>query len=177
METATRTEHWTGRPAQSTNIVTYGFLILVTGAILAHGGSLAVIGAAVLATDISSSQVQAIQLALLATPLGYFVWTFLVTHFTRYSINEDTIRKRTGVFNVKVDYIELYRIKDHQIHRPLLQRLFHVGTIRIYTSDKSKPEIHFVGISHSEELADLLRDLVEKKRRERGVRELDVSGG
>lgn len=80
---------------------------------------------------------------------------------------------RHGVFNKKMDDLELYRIKDYKLDRPLFLRLFSLGNVILETSDKSHPTLTVRAIPDAEELRETLRTYVEQRRDQKSVREVD----
>ncbi|MGD9929359.1 MAG: PH domain-containing protein [Mangrovibacterium sp.] len=69
--------------------------------------------------------------------------------------------------------MELYRLKDYRIDRPLIYRLFGLGNLTIYTSDKTTPVFKMEAIANPKMIYKTLRDLVEENRREKHVFEVD----
>ena len=63
----------------------------------------------------------------------------------------------------------MYRIMDMTLKRSLWQRLFGLGTIHCCTADKSSPELDIQWIPDSENVKELLSDLVEAERMEKRV--------
>ena len=95
-------------------------------------------------------------------------WTFTV-----YTLMEDRLIVKTGVFNTSEDEIRLYRILDVTLRRSFWERLFGLGTLHLCTADKSSPEIDILHIPSPREVRTLLSDKVEEERSSRyvGVRE------
>lgn len=91
----------------------------------------------------------------------------------RYEITSEELRHYSGVFPRKHEYVELYRVKDYKIEKPLIYRIFGLGNLTIYTSDKTTPVFHLVAIRDPEEKYKILRGLVELNRREKHVLEVD----
>ena len=60
--------------------------------------------------------------------------------------------------------MRLYRIMDLTLNRPLGQRLWSLGTIHCCTADKSTPEFDILRIKNSEQVKDMISDLVEEQR-------------
>lgn len=112
---------------------------------------------------------------LLLLPIPWAVYRWIATRCTTYSFSNQRLRLKTGILNRKIDDLELYRVKDSTIHQPLLQRLVGLGTIELVTSDATTPRVWLRAIERPIEVHDLLRAQVERLRRERGVRELDIS--
>ena len=55
--------------------------------------------------------------------------------FTVYSLSEDRLFIKTGLFNLRTEEIILYRIRDISLRRSFGQRIFGVGTVHICSSD------------------------------------------
>ena len=91
-------------------------------------------------------------------------WTF-----TKYSLTKEKLLIETGIFNKDEEEIRLYRIMDMTLKRSLWQRLFGLGTIHCCTADKSSPELDIQWIPDSENVKELLSDLVEAERMEKRV--------
>lgn len=113
-------------------------------------------------------------LCLLVIPIPWAVYRWLAVRCTRYAVTNQRLRKSTGILNRRHDDLELYRVKDITLDEPLLQRLVGLGTLTLITSDATTPTLRLGAIAGAHELRDLLRAQVEARRRERGVRELDV---
>jgi len=95
-------------------------------------------------------------------------WTF-----TKYTLNENCLFIKRGVFSISEEEIRLYRILDITMRRSFWERLFGLGTIHLCTADKSTPEIDILHIKKPKQIRTLLSDMIEKERSERyvGIRE------
>ena len=91
-------------------------------------------------------------------------WTF-----TKYILTKEKLLVETGILNKDQEEIRLYRIMDMTLKRSLWQRLFGLGTIHCCTADKSSPELDIQWIPDSENVKELLSDLVEAERMEMRV--------
>ena len=91
-------------------------------------------------------------------------WTF-----TKYILTKEKLLVETGILNKDQEEIRLYRIMDMTLRRSLWQRLFGLGTIHCCTADKSSPELDIKWIPDSENVKELLSDLVEAERMEKLV--------
>ena len=89
--------------------------------------------------------------------------------FTVYKLTEEKLLIETGFLSKKEEEIRLYRIMDMTLIRPLGQRLFGLGTIHLCTADKSTPEVDIKCIKQSREVKELLSDMVEAQREEKGI--------
>ena len=91
-------------------------------------------------------------------------WTF-----TKYILTKEKLLVETGILNKDQEEIRLYRIMDMTLKRSLWQRLFGLGTIHCCTADKSSPELDIKWSPDSENVKELLSDLVEAERMEKRV--------
>ncbi len=102
--------------------------------------------------------------------LGYHM---LKTRCVRYEINPEELQYTSGILRRKHEYIELFRVKDFQVDRPLIYRFFGLGNLIVYTSDKTTPVFRLEAIRKPEEVYTVLRGLVELNRKEKHVYEID----
>ena len=98
-------------------------------------------------------------------------WTF-----TRYSLTQDKLVVDTGFISRKEDEIRLYRILDISLDRPLSQRIWGLGTIRLNTADKTLPEISIKRIKNAKNVKDMLSEMVEKERDEKRIAAREFMG-
>ena len=155
---------WSGTPSQKNNLGIFLLCALVMIAIigsaikLAHGGT-------------PSTPL----LALLLLPAAVAGWRWLVTRSTQYTLTDQRLKTRRGVFGRVTDDLELYRVKDSHFTQPFLQRLLGIGTITLRTTDASAPLITLPGMADPEALWERIRALVETRRDAKGVREVDIN--
>ena len=91
-------------------------------------------------------------------------WTF-----TRYILTQEKLIVDTGFISRKEDEIRLYRVLDITLQRPLSQRIWGLGTIRLNTADKTSPEVLIKRIKRAKEVKEMLSDMVEKERDEKRI--------
>lgn len=91
-------------------------------------------------------------------------WTF-----TKYKLYEDRLIICTGFLNKREEEIRLYRIMDNTLEKPLTQRIFGLGSIRVNSADKSTPVFYLSKIKNSDSVRNTLSDLVEKERTKKRV--------
>ncbi len=113
----------------------------------------------------------------LILPLGWMLWIFVETRAIRHELTTERIRLQRGVFNRKMDDVELYRVKDTSMERPFWFRFFGLSTLIIETSDRSQPQIEIKAVSGGDELREKLRKQVEFWRDRKRVREIDFEEG
>ncbi len=89
--------------------------------------------------------------------------------FTVYKLTEEKLLIESGFLTKKEEEVRLYRIMDLTLKRTLGQRIFGLGTIHCCTADKSTPEFEILKIKDSQNVKELLSDLVEKQREAKRV--------
>jgi len=104
-----------------------------------------------------------VSLLLLAYILHYLYIKSIV-----YTVTEEQILFKRGIFTIKTDYIELYRVLDFAVVRSFLLRFIGGMTFTIETTDKSHPVFKFTGIPNTD-LDHFLRGLVEENRARKNV--------
>jgi len=112
--------------------------------------------------------------AALILPLGWALWTFIETRSIRHELTTERIRMTRGIFNQKLDDVELYRVKDTSMERPFWYRVFGLSSLIIETSDRSQPRIEIKAVRSGDELRETLRKQVEFWRDKKRVREVDM---
>ncbi|NIP97108.1 MAG: PH domain-containing protein [Akkermansiaceae bacterium] len=100
-------------------------------------------------------------------------WNYLVVRCQRYEVTTQRLRLVEGVLNQRIDEVELYRVKDTQILRPVLLRVFGLGNLQLETSDRTHPKPVLAAIKNATEVREQLRKHVETLRDQKRVREVD----
>lgn len=100
-------------------------------------------------------------------------WQILKVWSICYEIDPEKLQYSSGIILRKHEFVENYRIKDFLIEKPLIYRIFDLGNLTIYTSDKTTPILHLYAIRKPEEKYQILRGLVEISRKEKHVYEID----
>jgi membrane protein YdbS with pleckstrin-like domain len=86
--------------------------------------------------------------------LFYKVWKVRMMH---YEISPDRIEYGEGIFDRKVDNIDMFRVVDIRLRRNILDCMVGVGTVILTTSDKNQPEFEFKKIKNARELYDIIK--------------------
>ena len=87
--------------------------------------------------------------------------------FTRYQFDTERLTVAKGLLTTVVDEILLYRILDIKETRTLGQKIFGVGTIHIFSADKTDSHMDLKNIKNSDAVRRRLSRLVEKVREEK----------
>lgn len=84
--------------------------------------------------------------------------------FTRYSIKDQRLYYSKGFFNTTEEELLLYRILDIKLNRTFGDKLVGVGTITLFTADKTNPKLELIRIKKPKTVRDLISKLVESER-------------
>ena len=87
--------------------------------------------------------------------------------FTKYQFDTERLTISRGLLTTTVDEVLLYRILDIKMTRTLGQKFFGVGTIHVYSADKTEAHLDLVNIKNADEVRRRLSRLVEKIREEK----------
>lgn len=96
--------------------------------------------------------------------------------FTRYEISNDRVLVNVGFFNTVEDELLLYRILDIKLIRNIFNKIFGVGTICLYSADKTDKVLYIKNIKNPREVRDLISSLVEEARAKIGIRGQEIIG-
>jgi membrane protein YdbS with pleckstrin-like domain len=86
--------------------------------------------------------------------LFYKAWKIRMTH---YEVTVDRIEYGEGIFDRKVDNIDMFRVVDIRLRRNILDILVGVGTVTLTTSDKNQPQFEFKKVRNCRELYDAIK--------------------
>lgn len=104
------------------------------------------------------------------------LWCGLPWTFTVYSLSNDRLFVKSGLLSTREDEVRLYRILDISLKRTLLQRIFGLSTIELYTSDKTLGNFNLVNIKKGYDVKETLSQLVEEVRTEKRVTNREYMG-
>ncbi len=96
--------------------------------------------------------------------------------FTKYTLTDEKFIINSGFLTSTEDEIRLYRIVDLSLKRGLGQKIFGLGTITIYTKDKSAEVVVLKNVKDSSSVKELISDCVEKERVKKRVVSRDNMG-
>ena len=110
---------------------------------------------------------------LLLVPPCVFLYNWLTTEFTSYSITPERLFIRSGILSKSTDVLELYRVRDFVFEQPVMLRIFSLGNLILESSDRTHPTVVLSGVPDGEALMNMLRTHVEACRVDKNVREVD----
>lgn len=90
----------------------------------------------------------------------------------QFIISSEQLIIQHGVFHRSSDYIELYRIVDFSEQRDILEQLFGLKTVSIYSGDRTNPKLDIYGVMEKVDVVCIIRERVEYNKQRRGVYEI-----
>lgn len=113
------------------------------------------------------------QFLAVAIPLAMGTVAFFGMNFYRHSkifrISTTNIETEHGILSKKIDVLELWRCRDVRYRQSLLDRIFGVSHIDVFTADVTTPQLEIVGMPASRQLFEKIRDSIEIQRQSRNV--------
>jgi membrane protein YdbS with pleckstrin-like domain len=87
----------------------------------------------------------------------------------RYKITRRLIECEHGLLVKRVDSVDLGRVKDIELRQTLLDRMLNIGTIEVFSSDKTEPILFIEALPNPRPVYEKLRDAVIEISQKRGV--------
>ncbi|MHC4395014.1 MAG: PH domain-containing protein [Planctomycetota bacterium] len=76
---------------------------------------------------------------------------------TCYEVTAERVEWSRGLFDRRVDNLDMFRVVDLRLRRTLLDCIFGIGTLVLITTDKTDPEFAFEKIHRSRQLYDIIK--------------------
>jgi len=110
--------------------------------------------------------------------LAIVVVLFLVIKMVRlkmiyYEVTADRIEWSRGIFDRRVDNLDMFRVIDLKLRRSLFDCIVGVGTVGLITTDKTDPEFVFEKIRDSRRLYDIIKKASLEADKRSGVIHLE----
>lgn len=105
------------------------------------------------------------------------IWKHFLLKTTRITLTNQRLKIRSGLFNKKMEEIELYRVKDWTHSEPLMQRILGFGSVTVVSSDRTAPELTYNWLKDAKSFAEKLRNAVEAVRDRKRVRAIEMDEG
>ena len=113
-------------------------------------------------------------LAILTLGISALV-AYIQTRGVTYRVTSQRIVIERGVLSKRMEQIDLYRVVDYVVERPVGQRIMGTGNIVLEAMDKTTPEVRIEGVKTDVmRLYEQLRYCTEQEKKKRNVRVLDV---
>ncbi|HEY3325428.1 MAG TPA: PH domain-containing protein [Planctomycetota bacterium] len=117
----------------------------------------------------SNTVVLIIGVALLIASSLMAAYVVLRIRCQRYKITRKLIEREQGLVVKSVDSLDLGRVKDIKLRQGLSDRILNIGTIEIFSSDKTDPILFIESIPNPRPLYEKMRDAIIEIDRKRGV--------
>ena len=86
--------------------------------------------------------------------------------FTKYQLYANRITRETGIFSLRLDEVQLIRITDSSMRQSMLQLMFNVGDIRLYSSDPSEGTFIIRSVKNPKKVMRNIMNQIEEVRRQ-----------
>jgi membrane protein YdbS with pleckstrin-like domain len=86
-----------------------------------------------------------------------FVLKVLKLKMTYYEVNSDRIEHSRGIFDRRVDNLDMFRVVDLKLRRTILDCIFGIGQVTLITTDKTDPEFTFKKVHGCRKLYDVIK--------------------
>ncbi len=87
--------------------------------------------------------------------------------FTTYEVTDGMVTTRQGLFNITENDCYMYKVQDVKMRTSLLQRIFGISTLVLYTGDVTDKELVLENIRNATAIKEFLLKASEKARIER----------
>jgi membrane protein YdbS with pleckstrin-like domain len=108
-------------------------------------------------------------LGLIAAAVLALLWKAIALKSIHYEVTPDRIEWSRGIFDRRVDNIDMFRVIDLKLRRSLLECILGIGTVQLTTKDESDPTFNFVKVRHCRDLYDVIKEAGLEADRTRNV--------
>jgi len=92
-----------------------------------------------------------------------------------YRLTTKRVVVETGILNKRLEQVDLYRVSDYTVLRPVAQRMLGTGNLILRTLDHTSPEVLVAAIKTDVvALYERIRVATEAEKRRRGIRVVDM---
>lgn len=113
---------------------------------------------------------------------GEIIWTGkkcilgMPISFTRYILTDTKLVTKVGLFSIREDEVELYRVYDMALELPFGQRIVGCGTLKLLSKDSDTPTKELKSIKRPRDAKRLIDEAVRVQRDKYYVRGRDMIG-
>ena len=92
-----------------------------------------------------------------------------------YRLTTRRVVVETGILNKRLEQVDLYRVSDYTVLRPVSQRIMGTGNLLLRTLDRTSPEVLVSNIKTDVvALYERIRAATEAEKQKHGVRVMDM---
>jgi uncharacterized membrane protein YdbT with pleckstrin-like domain len=103
-----------------------------------------------------------------------WLYRYIQSLRVHYRLTSQRVVIERGLLSKRTEQLDLYRIVDYVVDRPIGQRLLGTGNLTLHAHDRTLPAVEILGIrTDVRALYETLRLATEREKRRRGVRVLD----
>ena len=148
-----------GTPSQLVNIGYYA--VCIAGTVIAlllivKGGWLALFG-----------------WALLCMMVVVTASKWLTVRFTKYHVTSHRIEIQTGWLARRINHVDMFRVRDVNFRRSIVDALFGLSTVEVFSSDISAPRVIIHGVNCGQAIYDVVKRESVAADRRRGTLHLE----
>ncbi|MDB5298036.1 MAG: uncharacterized protein JWO31_4019 [Phycisphaerales bacterium] len=99
---------------------------------------------------------------------------WILTKTVSYKITNYRIDIERGLVSRTIDTLELWHVDDIRLSQGILERILGVGTLTVFSHDKSTPQLPMRGLPNPKSLYEAIKQRVIAVKRQRGVVKMDV---
>jgi membrane protein YdbS with pleckstrin-like domain len=100
----------------------------------------------------------------LIPPAAVFTWSRLSRAANSYRLFPDRLEIESGIFDRKIENVELFRVRDVGLRQGMLGRMADFGDIYVHSTDSSTPDMHIRAIDAPRDFYEQVRELVSSSR-------------
>jgi hypothetical protein len=108
-------------------------------------------------------------LGLTVLVILWFVLKVVKLKMTYYEVTGDRIEHSRGIFDRKVDNLDMFRVIDLKLRRSLLDCIVGIGQVTLITTDKTDPEFAFEKVRHCRGLYNVIKKASLEADQKQGV--------
>ena len=116
-------------------------------------------------------QIAGIGLAVIVVLL--FAFKVLKLKMTYYEVSADRVEHSRGIFDRRVDNLDMFRVVDLKLRRTILDCMLGIGQVTLLTTDKTDPEFTFQKIRRCRKLYDAIKKASLDADQKQGVIHLE----
>jgi uncharacterized membrane protein YdbT with pleckstrin-like domain len=105
----------------------------------------------------------------------WLLWKYYELQSIEYSLSNQRLFVKHGVFGRVEDEVELYRVKDTRLDQPFFLRLLGLANVVLITTDSNQPNIVLHGLPDAKDFREKLRNATEDRRDQKRVREVQLA--
>jgi len=110
-----------------------------------------------------------VSLGLAMLVVLWFLFRVVKLKMTYYEVTSDRVEHSRGIFDRKVDNLDMFRVIDLKLRRSLLDCIVGIGQVTLITTDKTDPKFTFEKIRHCRGLYNVIKKASLEADQKQGV--------